>query len=398
MQIADLKFLVAEKEEFHRNWLVTMLINLGAQHIVEVVDGKAALATLEDPSQHVDISLIEIDLPGMDGMELIRRLSTQAENHALVLVSGLDPSLLFSVETMSTAYGVDLLGTIEKPVSPEKLKIVIERFLTGQARGKIISDEPIISFDEIQEGMDNNQFFPYFQPKIDLLSREVVGVEAFARWLHPKYGFLLPACFIPLLEERGAMAQLSGIILAKSIEACLEWHELGFPLTVSINISPSVLAHPNLAETIIAFVAEKGMTPSYVIFEITESSTVTNGAHFLENLARLRMNGFGLSVDDYGSGKSSMQQLMRIPFSELKIDRVFVAGAAHNHALELVLSSSLALCIQLERKSVAVGVETRQDWDFLVKLGCTYAQGFYIAKPMDKAALPTWMNEWGLFF
>ena len=159
-----------------------------------------------------------------------------------------------------------------------------------------------------------------------------------------------------------------------------------------------MLAQAGLAEAIIAFVAEKAMTPSYVIFEITESATVTDGPQFLENLARLRMNGFGLSVDDYGSGKSSMQQLLRIPFSELKIDRAFVSGAAQNHALELVLSSSLALCTQLERHSVAVGIETRQDWDFVQKLGCTYAQGFYIAKPMDKSALPTWMSEWGLFF
>ena len=129
--------------------------------------------------------------------------------------------------------------------------------------------------------LNNNDFLPHFQPKIDLLSRQVVGVEAFARWQHPRYGLLSPDSFIPLLEERGAMAQLSGVIVSKSVEACLEWHLQGFPLTVSINISPSMLAQAGLAEAIIGFVAEKEMTPSYVIFEITESATVEEARQVL---------------------------------------------------------------------------------------------------------------------
>ena len=398
MQIEDLKFLVAEKEVFHRDWLVAILTQLGARNILEVDDGQAALSALLDTTDPVDISLIELTLPGMDGMELIRHISKDSGQHAVIVVSGLDQSLLFSVETMSKAYGVELLGTVGKPATPES---VLEKILGYEARQRHLrtySAVPAMSLGDVCAGLDADQFIPMFQPKIDLVSGQVIGVEAFARWQHPKYGLLSPAAFIPVLEAEHAMSMLTSIIISKCAAACQAWRSQGIMLTVSINVSPSVLAIQDFAEQVIVFVASQDLPPSSLLFEVTETATVTNGAHFLENLTRLRMHGFGISVDDYGTGGSSLQQLIRIPFSELKIDRSFVSGAANNRALELVLSASLAVCNQLDRKSVAVGVETKQDWDFLVRLGCTYAQGYYIAKPMDAQALPVWMQEWALFF
>ncbi len=397
-QISALKFLIAEKEAFHRHWLVTMLETLGARHVIEVADGNDALAVLRDASQPIDIMLMEIDLPGMDGLELIRHTARNDNNCAVIVVSRLDQALLFSVETMSKAYGIDLLGTLEKPVAPESLLPMIERFRLNEQKQKIYSDLPQITFADLQNGLANDEFLPFFQPKIDLATRQVVGVEAFARWQHPSAGLLAPGSFIPMLEANDAMGQLTWVIIEKSVAACRNWKALGFMLTVSVNVSSSVLAQAGLAEEIIAYLRDHELAPEALTFEVTEAAAVTDGPHFLENLNRLRLHGFGISVDDYGTAGSSMQQLMRIPFSEMKIDRSFVSGASQNHALELVLSSSFALCRQLERRSVAVGVETRSDLDFLIKLGCSYAQGFYIAKPMEGSALPVWMKEWALFF
>lgn len=398
IQIADLRFLVAEAEPFHRHWLSTMLENLGAQHVIEVADGHAALAVLKDPRQIVHIMVMELNLSGMDGVELIRHIAREGGNCAVIVVSDLDQAVLFSIETMSKACGVDLLGTLQKPVAPESLFPMIERYSQLHATTKPVVAVPVFDYLAVQSGLAANEFLPLFQPKIDLATRQVVGVEAFARWRHPGAGLLSPRAFIPILEAENAMIQLTWVIIDKSVTACLGWASQGFALTVSINISPSVLSEAGLAEGIINYVRGRGLSPGSVIFEVTEASTVTDGQHFLENLNRLRIHGFGISVDDYGTAGASMQQLIRIPFSEMKIDRSFVSGAAHNHALELVLSSSLALCRQLERRSVAVGVETRKDWDLLVKLGCSYAQGFYIAKPMEGSTLPAWIREWALFF
>lgn len=398
MQIADLNFLVAEDDDFQRRWLVIMLGNLGAKNIFEVTDGLAALLVLQDKSQKIDIGFIDLNMPGMDGMELIRHMAKENYQTSIILASALDSSLLFSVGTMSKAYGIDLLGIIEKPATPETLMELIKLYHPPQTRLKSIESVPNFTFADIQYGLRNQEFEPFFQPKVELATGQVKGVEAFARWNHPQYGLIPPAAFIPILEQDGEMDTLAWIVIDKSVAACRAWHERGFPITVSINLSPSSLGKEGLAEQITEYVAQLGLDPQYVVFEVTESAATINVPYFLENLARLRMKGFGLAVDEYGTGNSSMQQLLRIPFSALKIDRAFVAGASENQALELVLSASLEICRKLNRHSVAVGVETQQDWDFMKKLGCTYAQGYYIAKPMEAAALPVWMDEWAHFF
>jgi EAL domain-containing protein (putative c-di-GMP-specific phosphodiesterase class I) len=131
-----------------------------------------------------------------------------------------------------------------------------------------------------------------------------------------------------------------------------------------------------------------------MILEITESAAMTDVGRVLENLTRLRMKGFGLSIDDYGTGYSSMQQLTRIPFTELKIDQSFVMHAAHQESSRMILESSLDMARKLGITSVAEGAETQEDWNLLRECGCDLAQGFYIARPMEADAFPDWVREW----
>lgn len=394
---ADLNFLIVEDDEFQRRWIGAVVANLGGRNIIEVGDGAAALAVLQDKSQRIDITFIDLSMPGMDGLELIRHIAKENHRTAAILVSALDTALLFSVDTMARAYGVETLGTIEKPATPENVQALIDAFVPPQARRKT-SESVGFSFGDLQQALKNKEFDPLFQPKVELATGQMKGVEAFARWLSPEHGTVLPGAFIPVLEEHGEMEALAWIIIEKSLAAWHAWRAQGVTTSVSINLSPSVLARPGMANRVIDFLANQNVEPHYFIFEVTESATVTNLPYFLENLARLRMRGFGLSVDDYGMGQASMQELMRIPFTELKIDRSFVAGACQNQALELVLSSSLEICQRLNRHSVAVGVETQQDWEFLLQRNCTYAQGYYIARPMEAVAIPGWAREWSQFF
>lgn len=398
MQIAELNFLVAEDDSFQRRWLVIILTNLGAKNITEVADGVEALRILQDNSRQIDIVIIDLNMPEMDGMELIRHMAKEDHQTAIIVASALDSALLFSVETMSKAYGVKMLGTISKPATPETLQALLKLYKPAQLREPSVLGIPDFSYEEIKQGLRNREFEPLFQPKVELATGKVAGVEAFSRWRHPELGLIAPEAYIPILEVCDEMDALVWAVLEKSAAACLSWHAQGFPIACSINISPSSLEHPGFSEKFSEYVSELGIEPQYIIVEVTESAAITNVPYFLENLTRLRMKGFGMSVDDYGAGHSSMQQLLRIPFSELKIDRSFVAGAYQNESMELVLSSSFELCRKLNRQSVAVGVETQQDWNFLIKLGCIYAQGYYIAKPMEADALPAWMTEWAQFF
>lgn len=399
MNISDLRFLVAEDNEFQRRWLVVMLTNLGANHIVEAEDGHSALDILHNASQPIHICFIDLNMPGMDGLELIRHMAKEDNPASIILASALDPSLVFSVETMSKAYGVNLLGTIAKPATPESLLELIALYQPKQAKGaQPLPAGPVFTLEQIAEGLRNNEFLPYFQPKVEIETGHIKGAEAFARWHHPVHGLIYPSDFLSKLEGTEHLNTLSWAMIEQSAAACKTWLDLDSAISVSINLAADSLANAGNAEHIARLIAKHSIDPSHIIFEITESAAKIDNPQFLENLARLRMNGFVLAIDDFGTGHASNQELLRIPFSEVKIDRSFVVGASKNDAIKAVLSSSLDLAGKLNRQSTAVGVETRHDWDLLLQLGCTHAQGYYIAKPMESSALPGWMEEWAQFF
>lgn len=399
VQIGDLRFLIAEDDEFQRRWLNVMLAKLGAQHIVEAENGRVALGLLQTGKQAIDISFVDLNMPDMDGIELVRHLANGDNHTAIVLTSALGSALLFSVETMSKAYGINLLGTFEKPATPEVLQRLIARYQPSSARrGHAKKALPVFTLQEIRDGIRDGQFEPFFQPKVELATGKVKAVEAFVRWRHPQYGLVTPPAFIPVLEASGHMEDLTWAVIERAVAACRVWHDRGLMLSVSINLSATSLAEPGLAEKILKYIAQHGIEPQHITIEITELMAMTDVPVCLENLARLRMKGFGLSIDDYGTAHSNVQQLLRIPFLDLKIDRSFVAGASQNKQMHIALASCLDLAKKLRRNSVAVGVETREDWDLLRDLGCTYAQGYYIAKPMERDAVPGWIEEWSQFF
>jgi EAL domain-containing protein (putative c-di-GMP-specific phosphodiesterase class I) len=238
--------------------------------------------------------------------------------------------------------------------------------------------------DEILCAVKLKQFVPYYQPKVALSTGEILGMEALSRWQHPQHGLVAPASFISVLELSGHINELTQQILEEAAGACRRMHELGFGLTVSVNLSHVSLTDTAMADRITQIVQSVGLDPRYVIFEITETAAMTQMAPALENLARLRMRGFGLSVDDYGTGFASLQQLMRVPFTELKIDQSFVTGCAANSGSRIIVESSVEMARNLGMKTVAEGVESQSDWNVVSAARCDIAQGFFIARPMDE--------------
>ncbi|MGZ8289201.1 MAG: EAL domain-containing response regulator [Telluria sp.] len=398
MDIAHLHFLVAEADQQQRLALVDMLGKLGASQVTEAPDGHTALRCFtESFAPTVDVAVIDLALPGMDGLELIRTLAGMNCRARLIVIGAHPSNLLFSIETMAQAYGLELLGTIPKPVGIARLQALLEYYVPP-AQPCERKKGPTFTFAEIGLGLQARQFEPYFQPKIELATGQVKGLETFARWRHPEHGVLGPAAFIDALEQHNRIDFLDWTMIEKSVECCREFQDQGIPMAISINLAPETLAHQAFIQQISACVERHRVLPEYVTFEMPESSVLTTDPTFLERLVRLRMMGFGLAIDDYGTGRSNLQLLARVPFSELKIDRSFVDGASKKRALGTVLSSCLGLARSLDRMSVAVGVETKQDWDFLQGLGCTYAQGYHIAPPMEAKAFPGWLEDWRHFF
>jgi EAL domain-containing protein (putative c-di-GMP-specific phosphodiesterase class I) len=393
MSVANFHFLVAEDHDFQRSVLVRILENLGAKEVHEAVDGRAALAIVKDPARPVDIVISDLDMPGMDGMEFIRHLGESAIPVSLILASSLERKLLASIQTMTEAYGIRLLGVVEKPLTPTKLEMLIRLYKPAQAKpDRPRAAGPSFTLDEIAAGLKNDEFAPFFQPKVELATGKVKGAEALARWHHPQHGIVAPYAFIKPLEDNGLIDDLTWVMLRKAAGFCSIWRATGLDATMSVNLSLKSLSDVKIADRVTELVRNQNLEPRHMVLEVTESAATTDVGKALENLARLRMKGFGLSIDDYGTGYSSMQQLTRIAFTEIKIDQSFVTNAAKQESAKVILKSSLDMAKNLKITAVAEGIETQADWNLLRQLGCDLAQGYFIARPMEPGAYLDWVR------
>ena len=394
MLAPDLSFLVVEDQEFQRSMLVRMLGGLGARTVHTAGDGGEALRVLAALERPPDIILTDLNMPGMDGIEFIRHLGLARGGASLIVVSALERSLLSSVATMARAYGVDLLGFVEKPITPRKLEELVSRSRATTVAAEPAVTTPQIGCDEILRALAAGQFEPYFLPKVEIATSRVLGAEALARWNHPEHGVLGPQAFLGTLEASGNVHLLFREILRKSARLCRALRDSRHYGLMCINLSIRQLSDTRLAEEIGAEVRAAGIAPTDVALEVTESAATDNMGPALENLARLRMKGFTLAIDDYGTGYSSLEQLTRIPFTELKIDQSFVRHADRQESAKVILESSIEMTRKLKIRAIAEGVESQAHWDLLRELQCDAAQGYFISRPLPAHDFVEWLKSW----
>ena len=391
--IAGLSFLVAEDEAVQRTLLVNMLRSQGSAKVYSANDGREALDVLLKQRAAVDVIVCDIQMPGMDGLQFIRRMGEADYHGSVIIVSALERKLLASAEATAKAYGVNLLAVISKPITREALEAALN--VEGAPQPKPKSGElPAFTLEEIVHGLEHDQFEAFFQPKIEIATGRVVGAEALARWRHPEHGIAPPSAFLNLLEESGKVDDLTWAMLGHAGAFCSAFGKAGLNTVVAVNVAVRSLKSVDFADRVIDIVRGQGLAAENVCLEISESAATSDlGATGLENLTRLRMNGFELSIDDLGTAASSIQQLSHIAFTELKIDRSFVAKASTEKTAMDVLKASLDIARQLKIKAVAEGVETLQEWNLLRELGCNVAQGHFIAEPMEARSYVAWLKS-----
>jgi EAL domain-containing protein (putative c-di-GMP-specific phosphodiesterase class I) len=389
VDIAGLRILVVEDQGFQR-WAVTRLLEeLGTKSIFAAVDGFEALELFRTTEPVIDVVVSDLNMPGMDGMEFIRHLGGFGRPVSVIVASELDKALIATVGTMTQAYGIDLLATIQKPVTSKKLEAALRAYRPQNAARAAKEEE--FTLDEILAGVRNGEFEPFFLPKMNLATQEIVGAEAVARWNHRTRGLVAPAAFIPKLETNSVIDGLTQAIMHQAAAQCYGWRRAGFEGKVAVNVSLNSLTDLTLAERLTQTVRGEGIDPTDVILEITETAAASHLGKVLENLSRLRMKGFGLAIDDYGTGYSSMQQLTQIPFTELKIDQSFVRNAPTKRPSRAMVESSLEMASKLRIEAVAEGVETKEQLVLLRELGCPLGQGYLIGKPMPAAEFTRWI-------
>ncbi len=286
-----------------------------------------------------------------------------------------------------------ILGALEKPPRPDELRELLE-FWRRRTTASAPAPALVITHGEIEQAVTRREWVLHYQPKVSLLSGDLLGMEALVRWNHPTHGLVFPDNFIGMAEECGAIDALTEWVLRAAVDRLAQWIAEGLALQIAVNVSMDNLRTPGFADRAGRVVRDAGMSPSNVTFEITESQAMSPSPAPLESLVRLRLQRFKLSIDDFGTGHSSLAQLRDVPFTELKIDRGFVHGARGNQIIRPMLEGSVGIAKRLGLVSVAEGVETQQDWDFLREIECDVAQGYFIGRPMHPNHLPEWIADW----
>lgn len=360
-----------------------ILEGMGILNVFTAINGKKALEIL-DREEGIELILCDLNMPEMDGIEVMRHLSVRNYRGKIILISGEHKRIIDSTARLAEAYALDIIGALEKPVTMKLLRDVLAK-TAPQSRDMNFPTLHEFSIKDLQQALDRNEFIIYIQPKINLHNQKVIGGEALARWQHPELGLIGAEAFIPFLEAHQLIYRLTDILLEQAMAITSEicGHIPNFKL--SFNISVDCLDHLNLPDLLLARCLKLGISPSNIIFELTESRLVKDFKKVLEIMTRLRLKGFGLSIDDFGTGYSSMEHLQNFPFDELKIDKTFVTGASASASSRAIIESSVILANKLDMRVVAEGVETWEDWQFVSEMGCDIIQGYMVARPMPAA-------------
>ena len=393
--VAAPRIVVVDDEPFQHRLIERMLRALAAPPVECFDSGLAALRRLQSLDSTSVLLVIDLNMPGMDGVELIRHLAQSNFRGTLALASGADTRVLETATRLAQAWRLRTVGHLRKPLSSDELRDALQRW-----RGSTASDpqRPRRSFtpEEVRRAIEQGQVCLHYQPQIDLADGRLLGVEALARWQHPELGLLGPDAFIPVAEANGLIDTLTDSVVQQALAQSARWiAELGQPVRVAVNVSMDNLSRLDFPDRVFAGLEDHGVPASSLTLEVTESRLMKDMRAALDTLARLRLRGISLSIDDFGTGHSSLAQLRDLPFVELKVDRGFVHGGRSHATLRAILSASVEMARQLGMHVVAEGVEDEADWEFVKEAGCSGAQGWFIARPMRGDALVEWVRERG---
>lgn len=334
-----------------------------------------------------DFVMLDLMMPGTDGVELLRLLADHAKGAKLCLMSGSDARVLNSARRLGSAHGLDVVAALEKPLSMQVLAKLFEQVSSGAtATGPIAVD--------LAQAIASGQFTLHYQPVIEMSTRRVKGAEALARWTHPSRGMLMPDEFLEKVVNDGLMQALTDVVVHKAVAQAARWHHAGENLTLSMNVTASTLLDLSLPDRISELCKQHALPPERLILEVTETEAMRDVTRTMDVLLRMRIRNIGVSIDDFGTGHSSLRELQRMPFSEMKIDKSFVIDMMDNNDCAVIVKSIIDLGHNLGLKVIAEGVETAQAWRVLSDRGCDFAQGFLMTKALPASEFDAWLKNW----
>ena len=388
------RVLIVDDDPFALDLLEHVLNEVGIKGVAKALSGAEALAQMDDQAMPVELVICDLNMPGMAGIEYLRHLGARNFQGSVVLLSGEDSRVLSSALELARTHSFKAVAALEKPVQRDELV----RLLNGlQPRKQPFARaaQPTVELADLKRAIRDDEFVLNFQPKVDVCSKALVGSEALVRWQLPEGGVVMPDRFIPLAEKEGLIDDLTDLVMDKAMRQVHDWREQALDLKVAINLDVGTIGRRlDFPEQVVACLEKYQLLAQDIVLEITESGVMNDIATSLDTLVRLRLKGLTLSIDDFGTGYSTFKQLQGIPFTELKVDRSFVAAADADPASRAILESSVMLGQKLGMGIVAEGVETREDWDLIASMGCHSIQGYFVSRPMPGADMIPWLGDW----
>jgi EAL domain-containing protein (putative c-di-GMP-specific phosphodiesterase class I) len=348
--------------------------------VTDPLQVEAALAEFKPHALMMDLMM-----PGIDGVELLRTLGDAIKGKAVVLMSGHDQRVLNSARRLGAAHGINVVAAQEKPLHIEELRKTLDQL--SAARG---------AQEEKQATMDGevdviSGLVVHYQPIVEMDTCRVKGLEALVRWQHPQAGLIGPDNFLSRLDEKG-LRDLTQTVMNFAVRDAAALHGKGFPLPVSINMTVSTLLDLAVPDRLFELCKQHGLAPEKINIEVTEGEAMREVKKVMDVLTRFRLRGFGLAIDDFGTGYSSLRELQRLPFGVMKMDRSFVLDMAENRDSQVITHAIIDLGHALALKVVAEGIESARVWNLLKDRHCDMAQGFFISRALPLDELLAWLE------
>jgi len=322
------------------------------------------------------VIVLDLLMPGMDGLQALRRLAEDGVKANILLASGADGRAMDAAICLGRAHGLNMAGIIRKPIDMDALRELLE---------SQVEADNLLSPKRLSHAIAAGELALHYQPIWDLRAGRMTVVEALARWRHPRLGLVMPAAFVRMAEQGGMIGELTDWALAEAVHQAARWRADGLALQIAVNVSNAGVPDQDLPERLERMCGDAGVPPAAIALELTESAVARDPARAMEMLVRLRTKGFDLVIDDFGTGYSSLAQLQRLPLTSLKIDRSFVSSVLSSDASASIVLAVVSLAHALGLKCVAEGVESAETLAFLKENGCDCAQGYHIARPMPAA-------------
>jgi EAL domain-containing protein (putative c-di-GMP-specific phosphodiesterase class I)/CheY-like chemotaxis protein len=372
------KALLVDDDPVFRALAEDLFLDAGVGEIFEASDGAKAIAAL-DGGLEPDLLVCDLNMPAHDGVTVIRALAERRFPGKVIIVSGEAPGVIDTVAKLARMQGLGILGSIRKPLTMDALNEVLARGAPAAPKRAA----PLVAVPSLLDAaIERGGLHPFFQAKVSMADRRISGAEALARIAITGTDYANPVPYVELAERNNRIDDLTFVMTRVVALHTKAFFVGGQPLPVSINISPVSLGRLDFPDMMANAVEGVGIPASQITLEVTETRLLEYGPEALDIFARLRIKGFGLSVDDFGTGASNIDRLQMYPFTELKIDQSFTRNALHDAFARTSVEMSVRLAKDMGLKIVAEGVETQEMWNFLADLGIDEAQGYLMAKPM----------------